>query len=229
MYDITLSVDHPDVMEQWVSIGQMLSVAIQVPTKARPLNVCVRPNCTEHACSMSDWLRRMVLLLNKALPAPYYPPNPEPSQPYEGIYDLTLVALNARESNWRLVLDLQDQTNVLDIGPMQTLLLSELHNILYEQTEAALVKREWIMQLFEGGNIDIQIPECVIKDNRPLLDAVVSASRTLLEGVLKEEILRPVARRMALEYGLPPPDANAIKQMAEDVVRRAVRQELNPV
>ena len=170
----------------------------------------------------------MASVLHKALPQPYYPSNPDPSAPYDGLYDLPFVALNAKESDWYLTLDLQYQTKVVDIGPLLTLFLHELQHILGDGTQERLAKREWILQLFEAGNIDMVMPEVNVQENSGLLDSVVTASRSFLDYVAQERILRPVALRMALEFGFPTFDETTTRQIAREVIRRVIQCELEP-
>ena len=72
------------------------------------------------------------------------------------VYDMAFVALNADHSGWHLTLDLCEQEGLTESEtnePLQTLLLSNLARVFCDGTTPMLAKREWILQLFEHGNV----------------------------------------------------------------------------
>ena len=216
MHDITLVVETPWDPERWKTIGDMLGIAV---SSAAALRIAIRPCRMEHGLPLATWLHRLAHVLHHCLPTPYFPPNPSDTEPYEDLYDLPLVALNASHSAWHLTLDLRMQPEVTNLGVLPTMLLAELIAVLGGGDDATLAKREWIMQLYERGGIAIQLPATTLHHHHALMEAVLRSTRAMLSAVAEEDVLCPVILRMALEYGMPVPAQGVAERIAGDVVR----------
>ena len=78
---------------------------------------------------------------------------------HDSVYDMAFVALNADLCCWYLMMDLSEQDGLEESEadvPLQTLLITNLAKVLCDGSTPMLAKREWVVQLFEHGNVQTE-------------------------------------------------------------------------
>ena len=221
MTEVVVFVEQPSDPSEWVAIGNMLAT-MTTHTNAEALHVSIRPAPVEPEWTVSEWLHQLAHTLHHMLPVPYYPQNVG-----DALYDLSLVPLNAHLTHWRLHLDLSRQGGLqLDTKSVQRCLTAELNDIMGSRCDDDRAKREWVMQLFESGHIQIRLPVSTTAAHVELLNAVLHYCHSFLHYVDQDESLRPTALRMLLEYGFPSCTDGMAQRIAQDVLRVVVHNTL---
>lgn len=160
---VTFVVDAPENLQQWGTIGRMLATHLPASSCFRTLHARIQPVRDDTPRSLSEWFHPFAYFLHAMLPVPKFP-----SDSVDTLYNVPMIPLNAEASRWKVSLDLSLQPDLACWEPAPQCLAASLMDVIGQHSNGDAAKREWILQLYEDGNIHVESGRCTMVSSDPI-------------------------------------------------------------